>query len=381
MADNIIKFKPITNEDVFKGLDKNYSALQTASGSSLTWYYVERDALASVSELTDDMKNLFHSFGISREDEEDWFKVFNVEDWYNATRMIVATIPQSSCGSYIDGSTVRLNVPTGETTGDYTTFYGSTFEGYPDPITGKQIAYEYSNSQYGGAYCYLFANSAGDNALTSAQNTTDGEHPYTGTIDGGYNPNTGEASFDQDGVTIMTPHLSATNWENGDDGRDVPYGIALLERGIFVIFDCFGRSNYINNSPISGTSIWSENSAGVFVANDINGAQNTDGNDRKGISFTGTVADDSARLTYRTITQEYKNVYFCHAGQAEFNSTSNHTYNSKKAYFRPEEADSLWITEIALCDDDDVVLAYAKLSEPVEKNKLETLTFKVELSL
>lgn len=74
-------------------------------------------------------------------------------------------------------------------------------------------------------------------------------------------------------------------------------------------------------------------------------------------------------------------IYFCHAGQNEFNSTSNHTYNGRRAYYRPEEATSVWVTEIGLYDENDTILAYAKLSEPVEKNKLETLTFKVELEL
>ena len=75
-------------------------------------------------------------------------------------------------------------------------------------------------------------------------------------------------------------------------------------------------------------------------------------------------------------------IYFCHAGQHEFNSTSNHTYNHARAYYRPEEADSIYVSGIALyADDSDVPLAYAKLSEPVEKSKLDTLTFKVTLTI
>ncbi len=102
---------------------------------------------------------------------------------------------------------------------------------------------------------------------------------------------------------------------------------------------------------------------------------------RKSVHFEGPAVVSSATLYYRTVDQSYKMIYFCHAGQNDFNSTSNHTYNQKRAYYRPEEASSLWITEIGLYDEDDTMLAYAKLSEPVEKSKLETLTFKVELEL
>ena len=55
--------------------------------------------------------------------------------------------------------------------------------------------------------------------------------------------------------------------------------------------------------------------------------------------------------------------------------------DNRKAFYRPEEAGSLYITEIGLYDDADTLLAYAKLSEPVEKNMLETLTLKVELQV
>jgi len=391
MAENILKFKSITSDDVFKGVDKTYSTQTFASGSSLVWYYVDRSE-ETHSTLTDDMKNLFHSFGISREDEEDWFKVFNVADYYNAKRMVIAVIPQADVGSYIDGSTVRLNVPIGATSKAFTTFYGSTFAGYPDPITSKQISMDHHIGAQGGAYCYLFGDTDGTQPLPSGTFATGIIHPYSGNVDGGYNPNSGLTSFDQDNEdgtlswaeaeAKQSPHLSATHWQNGDDGNDRPYGIALLDRGIFIIFDMYGRTDFIDNTVLSASSFWQSASSGLFEARlSSDDSVNVSVTLRKGIYFSGTFATESAKLTYRTIEQDYKNIYFCHCGQNEFNSTSNHTYNSKKAYFRPEEADSLWVTEVGLYDDNDDLLAYAKLSEPVEKNKLETLTFKVELTL
>lgn len=380
MAD-IKRFKPLTTQDVFKGFDKSFGSVQTITGSSIRWDFVSRSG-ETYSTTADDMKNLFHSFGIAREDQDDWFKVFNVVDWFNAKSMVIASIPQSGVSSYIDGSTVKINVPIASGSAQYTTFYGSTYESYPDPITALQIAQDHADSSYGGAYCYLFANSTGTGALPTGTFVAGEIHPYTGTVNGGPNPNALRSSFDVD-PSVVTPHLSATHWEMGDTGNDKPYGVALLDRGIFVIFDYYNRNDFISKTALSGVAVWNSASAAFGAVTYTAGTAqaNIGTTNRKHVSFTGANAVTNASITYRTIDQSYKMIYFCHCGQAEFNSTSNHTYNHKKAYYRPEESDSLWVTEVGLYDDNDDLLAYAKLSQPVEKNKLETLTFKVELEL
>lgn len=384
MADNILRFKPLTADDMFKGFDKSFSTVSTANGEDLVWHYVDRSNVAW-STSADDMKNLFHSFGIAREDEEDWFKVFNVVDWYNAKRMVIIEIPQANIQSYIDGATLKVNVPVDTGATDYVTFYGSTFAGYPDPVNGYQITPDHSEGVYGGAYVYLFANTDSGlaGALPSGTYEAGTHHPYTGTVEGHKNPNSGMNNFDPDTASTVS-HLAATHWQRGDNGNDRPYGIAFLDRGLIVIMDFYNRTDFIGNTELSGTAVWNVNSTGNFVATTVSGGtmeQNSVTAWRKDIVFTGTNANTSASVTYRTIDQSYKMIYFCHCAQNEFNSTSNHTYDHKKGYYRPEEADSLWITEIGLYDDDNEMLAYAKLSEPVEKNKLETLTFKVELEL
>jgi len=394
MADNLIKFKSLTSEDVFKGSHKTYSSSQIAYDTGLTWYYVEKDNTTS-SPLTDSMKNLFHSFGLSRQDYDVALRAVNLSDWYNAKRMIIATIPQSGCGTYIDGSSVVLRVPTGVTNNAFFTLYGSTYNGFPDPSgSGKQLAKEYENTSYGCAYCYLFGATvppiAGGGAMPAG--TYDRILPYTGLINGRTNPNSGITTFNpsEEAVgasyasahIVRSNHYAASPWNGGTEG-DIPYGIAFLEKGIFVIFDIYGRTDLIANSTISTDPIWTASSVG-FSAYTITSStitKNTNSSNRKAIIFSGGSANTNASLYYRTVDQSYKMIYFCHAGQNEFNSTSNHTYNGRRAYYRPEEATSVWVTEIGLYDENDTVLAYAKLSEPVEKNKLETLTFKVELEL
>ena len=404
MADLLKRFKPITSDDMFKGIDKSHSSAVEAYGGLntpddggdelLTWHFVDRTSITQ-SGLDDDLKNLFHSFGISRDDENDWLKVFNVKDWFNAKRMIIISLPQSGCSTYIDGATIRINVPTGVTNANqFVSFYGSTFHSFPDPLTGKQLALAYEDSVWaGGAMCYLWGKTNGTNTegnLLPGTYPSGANYPYTGNIDGGPNPNADIRDWDpseaSDNFVVSAQkkqnHYSASHWKIGQDGYDIPYGIAFLEKGIFIIFDFYGRDDVIT-SDLSGATIW-EAQVSNFTAYTSTGASvqiNRSSTNRQNIHFEGSIANVNAKVYYRTIDQAYKMIYFCHASQNEFNSTSNHTYNTKKAYFRPEEADSLWVTEIGLYDADDDLLAYAKLSEPVEKNKLETLTFKVELEL
>lgn len=393
MADVLTKFKPLTSKDIFKGVDKTYSSSQTANGESLRWYYVDRSSVAS-STSSDTMKNLFHSFGLSRQDYDVATKAMNLTDWYNAKRMVVASIPQSACSSYIDGSSVILRIPTGSTNGAFITLYGSTYNGYPDPMgSGKQLAKEYEDTSYGCAYCYLFGATnqptifSGGRLPVGTYTTT---LPYTGLVNGKENPNSGITTFDPNELTSATfelahgsrsTHYAATPW-NGTEG-DPPYGIAFLEKGIFVVFDMYGRNDLIGLTTLSGDSLWTSQSVGfsAYTFTSSTATKNTNATNRKEISFSGGSGTTNAALYYRTVDQSYKMIYFCHASQSEFNATSNHTYNSRRAFYRPEEATSIWITEVGLYDENDTMLAYAKLSEPIEKNKLETLTFKVELEL
>lgn len=49
---------------------------------------------------------------------------------------------------------------------------------------------------------------------------------------------------------VRSNHYAASPWNGGSEG-DIPYGIAFLEKGIFVIFDIYGRTDLISLSTIS----------------------------------------------------------------------------------------------------------------------------------
>jgi len=391
---DIRKFKVLATEDRFVGLDTDYSSALYAYGDGsgtedqgLTWYMVDRD----VSRWnTDDLKHLFMSFGLSRErdlDENEINDLFGAIDWYDADIMLIATIPQSGCGTYIDGNTVRLRVPTGTTSGDYVEFFGTSFAGEYDERTTYEVARPYDYSVYGGVSSYLMPDSTGPNSIGKGSRPT--EMPYTGTINEVVHPNAGLSSWTGANVDgkVFFPHLRATHFtRNPDEGNgDVVYGICFLEKGIFVLFDdryaVRDSRGFLTNNVVS-SGIWAASSAS-FAARTVSGGTNEQSNtdNRRAVIFTGSAAEENARLFYRTVTESYKFVYFCHAGQNEFNTTANHTYDQRKALFRPDEADDIYITEVALVDDNNVVMAYGKLSEPVVKNTLETLTLKVEINI
>ncbi len=398
--------KPLTTDDVFKGETEQFGPIVKVWANDLTWFMISRDSEGpgSWSDDSDDMRNLFMSFGISREDDNDWFKAINgVTDYYNANRMLIGAINNVNFDSYIDGSTLRLNVPSGLGVNDYYTLYGSTFNGAPyEDSTDSYIgANTYDVDAYGGAFCYLFANTdAGEDGTINAI-CGDRVYPYAGTYDGAQHPNyeyvTGTTNSWIASSSLRTaPHLRASHANHATgEGQDTPVGIAFLEKGLFVIFDMGNGDGLelIKNTPsISGTtnSIWDED--GTNYAAYIRTDKNDDNEIRKGVHFAGIGSYTSgvihSQVEFRSVNKEYKMIYFCHAATTEFNSTTNHTYNHAKGYFTPSQADSIYVTEIALFGPGTSVearnnkpIAYAKLSEPVKKDILETITFKVSLSL
>lgn len=360
-------YKNIENEDVFMGKTSELGSFTTISNTDITWYLVSRDA---DSYGTTDMKNLYHSFDLISNPTNQ--NVIQVSDLYGDPEggtMLVGVFDRTLIGgSYIDGSTVKVNIPTGSTASDYITYYGSAWNGELTRYNNRN--YMLSNnklsnkSQVGGNAIYLFKDA-----------------PYTGYVNGEPNINAGVSSWNA--LPSGYAHVKAT--PNGDDGRDVPMGILFLSRGIVVLFDNVNQSTDTTIHTIySGNDMWTANTANFDAVTYSGGSSqiNTNNNNRNGIVWTGSAAATSTSISFRPVTEDHKIIYFCHAGVNEFNDTTNETYDHMKQ-FTKYEPDSVYVTELALYDDenDDQPVAYVKWSDPTEKNKTETLTFKVELDI
>jgi len=385
------KFKPLTESDQFKGyLTEVPNTLTTYNANDLRWNMVSKTA-TTWSLNSDEYKHFFERFGMNRDDTNPWFrKIEGVADQFNAKRMLFINLNTSPSGT-LDGSTLEVRVPTGTTPNDYVTFFGSNYvgEAYSDGNLNYIAASSSVDDGFGEPICYLFPNTtAGAGAIGSSEVESGWVYPYSGSVDGKPNPNADYiTSWDPD-INSIVPHLKATHPNNAtDEGFDHPYGIAFLNSGNIVLFDIEGRTDFL--SAISALSssgdteyVWRShtNFSGFVGTTDI---ANTDNDLRTDIYFSGSAADVNALVKVRDITNTYKMTYFCHAATNEFNSSSNQTYNHAKAYYTPESADDVYVSEVALYGSDISrgPIAIAKINPPVTKSFLDTVTLKVDITV
>ena len=358
----IKRFKELTGDDSFAGRIKTYSDTITVSGGDITYYYITNPGSAA-GHNTESLRGLYHSFGLAQ-DEGDWWNTYQVYDHINAGDMIVGVFADAAdLGSYVQGNNIEIKVPVNHANSSYS-YYSSTWNTSYTDTAGEELASEYhpTHRDHGSAVAFLFA-----------------DDRWTGdTTDVSADPTSQSWSSSPSGLNHRATLASRTTGiANSGDTVD---GIVLLEKGIFCVFDNINRGATQCSANHSDDTIWNGATAD-FTAINASGTTNSNPANRYGITFTGTSANSSCQVIYNTVTNDHKLVFFCHAKPSEFNSTSNHTYDHQKAFYRPDEADPLYVTEVALyCDaDKNKPIAYAKLSEPIEKTKFDTFTLKVEV--
>ena len=100
-----------------------------------------------------------------------------------------------------------------------------------------------------------------------------------------------------------------------------------------------------------------------------------------------TVSTDGFRhrlknVQFNNTTELNSSIYFCRAGSNEFNYSSNSTYLSgSQVVIKNARTDTpaSYVTSIGLYSSDNVLLATAKLSEPLKKDPTNELTLRVRL--
>jgi hypothetical protein len=104
-----------------------------------------------------------------------------------------------------------------------------------------------------------------------------------------------------------------------------------------------------------------------------------------GSSITGST--DGLRNRFKNVqfnntTELNSSIYFCRAGSSEFNYSSNPTYLSgSQVVMKNSRTDTpaSYVTSIGLYSSDNVLLATAKVSEPLKKDPTNELTLRVRL--
>lgn len=91
-------------------------------------------------------------------------------------------------------------------------------------------------------------------------------------------------------------------------------------------------------------------------------------------------------MTFQNETAINSTLYFCRAGPDEFNFSSNSTYTDTEGRIQVIDVGQVntqkpfsFVTTVGLYNDEEALLAVAKLSRPVEKNEEKDITFRVRL--
>jgi hypothetical protein len=136
-----------------------------------------------------------------------------------------------------------------------------------------------------------------------------------------------------------------------------------------------------SGSQITGAVFYE---AGIVVINSasIPGIDNT-ATITNMLSASNLITSSITNINFQAATELNSTVYFCRAYNNEFNFSSNPTYLSASQIIvkhgDPMEEPSSYITTVGLYDDNNQLLAVAKLSEPVKKTASTELIVRARL--
>ena len=196
-------------------------------------------------------------------------------------------------------------------------------------ITDRNAATSYKVNSPAGEYALLYATGNLDHGQTS------GGYHACGLL------------FYQAGIAVLT--ASILNTKGGGTGGQ---GAGLIENT--------GHIQWINST----TSL-----TGAIVSEEVSGSANA-------------LRERIQTLSFNNTTELNSTIYFCRANHNEFNFSSNPTYiSNSKIRVKAQSSDSpvSYITTVGLYSADNVLLAVAKLSEPLRKDPTMEYTLRVRL--
>jgi hypothetical protein len=172
-------------------------------------------------------------------------------------------------------------------------------------------------------------------------------------------------------------------------GSNLTGGLVFYEAGVAVISPYIFAKSGSSPEPTSSTDNFDENQRGLLAAaGDFSGSG---ANSTVGYAFvSGTVYNGAYGMysnivtaSYQSVTELNSTIYFCRAFNNEFNYSSNPTYLDESQII-VKEGDPMaqpisYITTVGLYDDNNQLLAVAKLSEPIKKTPDTELIARVRL--
>jgi hypothetical protein len=318
----------------------------------------------------------------------------------NVDKMIMVPIPASSYSEFIDGRSITLTVP--QHGAPYTpqkyvsgiTIHSSTYssdkilKSETSPLLGDNIVYLFAdkvNRPYTGDTINELGSHESHKTIKSWSGST-GNY-----VDRPSAVSYAEVKDRQTGILAHTATNSDqrtnTSWavtvpSNYPDNRagynyDIPVGFAVLDKGYLVIT----HPQIVNNFP--WTSGNTNTSTSYIESGEVD--------DKTNIFFTGqtygNVGQDVSSLTFTDVNTSFKTTAVCIGMPREFYISNNPSWNRKKALAEINEQtgvvnfDPVYVTEVGLFNALGELVAIAKLSEPVEKNYVNVLTFNLDIEM
>ncbi len=318
----------------------------------------------------------------------------------NVDQCIIAPIPNTYYSEFIDGRSITFKIPqaggTGQTSLSSVTLYSSTYssdkplKGESNPLLGDNVVFLFSDS-INTPYTGYTTDEIG--VRTSHASNTSWEPDSTNflrrpsavsykEVEGndfrfGILNNQTSSSYNTDTRTNAKFAVSVpTNYPNNRAGYnyDIPVGFAVLDKGILVIT----HTGLTQNFPWTSGFTYGSNAA--LTSSELSAKTN--------IYFTGTTGGDkSSSLVFYDINTSFKTTAICLALPREFYISNNPSWNREKALIDLNaqkgivSLDPVYVTEVGLYNALGELVSIAKLSEPVEKNYINLITFNINIEM
>lgn len=368
-----IPYKPITSRISTRQEEAN---LKTISSSGLTYTLCDR------TELNTREANYFISFKVPYNSDQlstgSTLSTQNPElQQLNVDKMVISPIPRDEYNEIIDGRSVTFTVPqvSGATSMSAKTVVSSTY---------SQLSKSQDSILLGNNIAFLFS----DDINLPRTGTTMGGNPSVNAINTRstwevtpfVNRPQAHAYSDLEAVDINTDtrpwsgvdlsvYVEETYPTNTNAGYnyDIPVGFAVLDKGFMVLT----HPDIVDNIP------WNEGYK--LHSNDSNSGISSGTTD---IYFT---ASTNSSLTYSDIRINFRTSVVCLALPTEFVFSTNPSwdldFNIQELSNGTNGFDPVQITEVGLYNIKDELIAVAKMSEPVEKNFTNLLTFNLDIDV
>jgi hypothetical protein len=347
----------------------------TLNGSGITYTLCDR------TDTTNKKANYFASFNVPNVYSDlasgSTLALSNPELLQiNVDRIVIMPIEKSSYNEIIDGRSLTIKVPQTlvfNSTMSAKTVVSSTYSTLQkkenNVFLGSNIAFLFCdelNLPYTGT---TNGGTTSKSSVTTWNTTSFSQRPAAvpySDLDISYDINTDKRPTSA--ITYATPVTpSYPNNTNQGYNYDIPCGFVCLDKGYIVLT----HPSIVDNIP------WTQGlKLHTNIANTGGSSGTTD------IYFTDT---SKSQTTFYDISISYKTSVICMGLPGEFYFTNNPTWdaakNAQEFNAQTNNFDSLWITEVALYNRKSELIAVAKLSEPVEKNFTNLITFNIDIEV